>query len=351
MPPSLPSLLAELVTRVVEELSIEDACNLRSTSTTLYKKSKYAFDKKTFTTLSINLSRKSLRRAKEFLKDERSSRFLRKILIRLDQVEDDLYLNLKRERKRLIVVLTKGLEVSPKCDTIIIYDSRHLPIDQRRDIAAEAIETIVEQAEPFKVQLQNIWPENMEERWISDEFLGKVQTLELKFDEWAKRTRLPNIADLILSDIISPAWNLKELSLNASGRVLSSGKVKQMTEKVQSKKLRSLTIIGLETCEAELREILHPFRDSIKEITLVYIIFKDMSWGEFIKYIRKHFSLDYIQFYGIEEWVGGFTEERDGGRTIVEEVKLYRDEIKEGLDNMEKRYRNNEIVGLLLNEE
>lgn len=137
------------------------------------------------------------------------------LFIRLDQGEDDEYWGRKRVKKRLLRTIIKGLNVSPGCDTIIIYDSRHKPIDDRRNIVARAIEATLDhnQIGPYKIQLQNIWPESMEERWLFDEHLERVQTMELKFDEWPGRTQL---GDTILRCLISPASNLEELSLVAN---------------------------------------------------------------------------------------------------------------------------------------
>jgi hypothetical protein len=81
---------------------------------------------------------------------------------------------------------------------------------------------------------------------------------------------------------------------------------------------------------------LHPFKDSIKEITLISIGLKDMSWGKFVRYIQKHFSLDYIRFHRIEEVFGS--------GIIVDEVELFGEDIKKGLDNLVELYHNTESI-------
>jgi hypothetical protein len=48
--------------------------------------------------------------------------------------------------------------------------------------------------------------------------------------------------------------------------------------------------------------------------------------------------LDYIRFYSIEERIGGII--------IVDEVELYREDIKKGLDNLVERYKRRRWPGV-----
>jgi hypothetical protein len=85
MPSPLVSFPIELFQRVMELLSIKDACDLLSTCSNLYGNSKHVLDKKCFSVLLVNLSKESLLQAEDILTKEPYRYFLQAVRIRLDQ--------------------------------------------------------------------------------------------------------------------------------------------------------------------------------------------------------------------------------------------------------------------------
>lgn len=172
MASSLVSLPIELFQGVVELLSIEDARKLLSSCSNLYGNGKHVFDKKCFGVLPVNLSKESLLQAEGILTEERCHHFLRAVRIRLDQYDffDDAYgqdheatehlasVLQEEATEHLASVLKRALQVSAKCDTIIIYDSPEIFSDidgTKTQTVAWAIQR-VGKIKPFKVRFQNI---------------------------------------------------------------------------------------------------------------------------------------------------------------------------------------------------
>jgi hypothetical protein len=106
-------------------ISIEYARDLLLTSSNLYGNGKNVLDKKCCGVLPVNLSKESLLQAEDILTKEPCRRFLQAVCIKLDQYDfDDSYGQEHEEAvEHLASVLTRALQVSTRCDTIIIYDS------------------------------------------------------------------------------------------------------------------------------------------------------------------------------------------------------------------------------------
>ena len=89
-------------------------------------------------------------------------------------------------------MLTRALQVSTKCDTIIIYDNPKIFHDTdctRIRIVAEAIE-MVDKIKPFKVRVQNIRTYNSKDLWIfGDDIIDNLQSIELRFDGEKQKLR------------------------------------------------------------------------------------------------------------------------------------------------------------------
>jgi hypothetical protein len=320
----LVSLPIELFQRIVELLSIEDARDLLSTCSNLYNNGKHVLDKKCFGILPVNLSEGSLLQADDILTEEPCHCFLQAVCIRLDQYNFDNRYGQEQEEaaEYLALVLSRALQVSAKCDIILIYDSPKIFHDTdgtRIRIVVEAI-AIVDKTKPFKVQVQNIRTYNCKDLWnFGDELIDNLQSIELRFD--SKNQNLRELRHI--RKVLSTALNLEELSLIVNCGSISSKAVRRITESIRSEKLKSLTIAGLSTSKAELRGIIQPFEASIKKFTLKYADFDDFRlFIKFIVYIKNNLSLDYIYFKEISE-IGWFFLDREKfrGEDIIQNLK------------------------------
>ncbi len=202
----------------------------------------------------------------------------------------------------LIVVLTKGFQVSTKCDTITYYDSPKVSTDHngsKLKIVAQTIEKMISLKEirPFKVQLRNIRPENIDNLSAFKKLLERVQSIKLRFSV-SKQSGPEQVSTI--QDFLPLASNLEELSLIVDCKwLLASMIVRQITNSISSKMLRSLTLTGLSTSNYKLQRILQPFKTSIKMIALKNSVFTDNSFVDFISHIQDNFSLDYVSFKNI----------------------------------------------------
>jgi hypothetical protein len=330
MPSPLVSLPIELFQRVVELLSIEDARDLLSTCSNLYGNGKHVLDKKCFGVLPVNLSEESLLQAEDILTEEPCRRFLQAVRIRLDQYDFDGPYGQEHEEaaEHLASVLTSALQVSTKCDTIIIYDSPKIFHDidgEKIRTVAEAID-MVDKIKPFKVRVQNIRTYNSTDLWIfGDDIIDNLQSIELRFD--GEDQGLRELRHF--RQVLSTAPNLEELSLIVNRDGISSKAVRRITESVSSEKLKSLTIAGVSTSGVDLQEIIRPFEASIKKLTLKYADFDDFrSFIKFIVYIKNNLSLDYVYFKEISE-AGWFFLDREkfSGEDIVQNLKSLKTDI------------------------
>jgi hypothetical protein len=248
----------------------------------------------------------------------------------LDQYDFDGPYGQEREEaaEYLASVLTRALQVSTKCDTIIIYDSPKIFHDTdgtRIRTVAKAIE-MADKIKPFKVRVQNIRTYNSKDLWnFGDELIDNLQSIELRFD--GEKQNLRELRHI--RKVLSTAPNLEELSLIVNRDSISSKAVRRITESIRSEKLKSLTIAGLSTSNADLQEIIRPFEASIKKFTLKYADFDDFhSFVKFIVYIKNNFSLDYVYFKEISE-IGWFFLDREkfGGEDIVQNLKSLKRDI------------------------
>jgi hypothetical protein len=280
--------------------------------------------------MPVDLSEESLLQAEDILTEEPCRRFLQAIRIRLDQYDFDGPYGQEHEEaaEHLASVLTRALQVSTKCDTIIIYDSPKIFHDtdgEKIRTVAEAID-MVDRSKPFKVRVQNIRTYNCKDLWnFGDELIDDLQSIELRFD--GENQNLRELRHI--RKILPTALNLEELSLIVNRGSISSKAVRRITESIRSEKLKSLTITGLFTSKAELRGIIQPFKASIKKFTLKYADFDDFrSFIKFIVYIKNNLSLDYVYFKEISEigWVF-LDREKFRGEDIIQNLKSLKRDI------------------------
>jgi hypothetical protein len=341
---SLVSLPYDIISEITQFLPTEDACNFLLTCKKIYDGGKYSFDKDCFRIIPVALSFQSIDKINEIL-EKKHSCFIEKFLIRLDKVDykswptDDtnLYCRLRN-------TLSKGLKKSSYCDTIVIYDSPEIFRDHngsRMEIAARAIQSILISGKyrHLKLQFQNIWPRSFQDLWDYDKVFKQVQSMNLRFDYHYDIGR----AREILHDIryhISLAEDLEELSLiTISDECLSYQGVDLITSKITSKKLTSLTIEGLDVSpwarevksdrvpvfENAFRDILHPFKASLKKLILKRIIL-DEALFELFAYIQDNFSLDYLSLSDI------MVDHKENLYPVLDDVDLDKKDIKKGID-------------------
>jgi hypothetical protein len=345
--PNLLSLSTETVSEITQLLPKEDARKFLSSCHQIYSNGKYGFNKECFRIIPIGLSFESIGQIDEVLKKDHSH-FIEKILIRLDKVEyeswpkDDTTLI-----RRLHNTLSQGLEVSA-CDTIVIYDSPEMFTDRdgsRTEIAAYVIESMLASGKyvHLKLQFQNIWPKSFADLWLYGKVVKQAQSINLRFDyhydSTGTRERLHDIGYTI-----SFAEDLEELSLiTISEECLSYHGVERITSKITSEKLTSLTIEGLDVSkwarqvkyefpvfENAFKDILHPFRASLKKLVLKRIIL-DEALFELFAYIQDNFSLDYLSLSDIK------VDHKKELYPVLDNVDLDKKDIKEGLDNIRKK--------------
>ncbi len=89
----------------------------------------------------------------------------------------------------------------------------------------------------------------------------------------------------MIRDFLPLVLNLEELFLIVDyDKVLSSKIIQRITKSINSKKFRNLILDKLSTSKSQLKEILQPFKVSIKKITLKNTVFTDNSLIDFINY-------------------------------------------------------------------
>jgi hypothetical protein len=223
---------------------------------------------------------------------------------------------------------TRALQVTTKCDTIIIYDSPKIFYNTNGEKIGTVAETIdmVDKIKPFKVRVQNIRTYNSKELWIfGDELFDNLQSIELRID--GEKQTLRELR--YIKEVLSIAPNLEELSVIANRDSISSKAVRRITESICSEKLKSLTMAGISASKADLQDSIQPFKASIKKLTLKYADFDDFrSFVKFIIYIKNNFSLDYIYFKEISERGRFFLDrERFRGEDIVQKLKSLKRDI------------------------
>ena len=192
---------------------------------------------------------------------------------------------------------------------------------------AEAIEyyLLPQDIKPFKVQLQNVRLDSLENLYFCGKFLRLVQSINLRFDKRKPESYLVRDFERALS----LASSLQELSLIVnSDNLLSSKIVRRITKSIRSKTFERLTINGIFTSKRELQKILSPLKGSIKEITLEAATFDDESFVDFLGYIQGNFSLDYICFKDIWE------DNDDEGYEVLDRVELDKEDIGKGLSTL-----------------
>ena len=150
---------------------------------------------------------------------------------------------------------TRALQVTTKCDSIIIYDSPKIFYDTNGEKIRTVAETIdmVDKIKPFKVRVQNIQTCNSTDlRIFGDNIINNLQSIELRFDSedqelWELRH---------IRQVLSTAPSLEELSLIVNSDTISSKAVQRIIESISCEKLKSLTTARVSTSGVDLQEII-----------------------------------------------------------------------------------------------
>jgi hypothetical protein len=154
-----------------------------------------------------------------------------------------------------------------------------------------------------------------------------VESIDLRFN------KRPRTSITHFERSLSLARNLRELSLIInSDKTLSSKIVWRITESIRSKTFQKLTIHRILTSKRYLERILSPLKDSIKEIILEAVTFKDHSFVDFLGYIQDNFSLNYIYLKNVWE------DDKDEGYKVLDQAEFYKEDIRNGLSTLKTRY-------------
>jgi hypothetical protein len=294
----LAILTPEIVCHIIKELPIKDGREFLKCCKDIYNNGIYAFDEKCFRAIPVSLTEEGLNQAKQLLKNH-SIHFLQEIFIRF---RTDLGV-LSPERlyieNTLTSILKQGLQASTQPLTISICDHPERFMDPSgacMKTVSQAISAIlsVEPTRLIKVQIQNLRLGNC--KWLlyyGRPFLGRVQSLELRFDHYTIESReLKGI-----KKILPLSLKLEELSFsNNSGAYLSSKVFQQIIEKSIPRKLKRVIITGVSISATELREALSPFHDYLRGLKLENMVFQDRSFDEFVDYVVNHLAVTLDSF-------------------------------------------------------
>ncbi|KAH8650273.1 hypothetical protein BGZ60DRAFT_534372 [Tricladium varicosporioides] len=295
---TLVTLAPEVICHIIKELPIKDSRIFLESCKKLYNNGIYAFDQKCFRAIPVRLTKESLDQAKQILKDH-SIHFLQEIFIRFRTGLDVLGPERLYIENALISVLTQGLQSSTQPLTIRICDHAERfndPSGGCMKTVAQAISVIllVEPTRSFKVQIHNLRLGNC--KWLlhyGRPFLGRVQSLELRFDHYTTESR----ALKGIKKILPLTSNLEELSFsNNAEAYLSPETFQQIIKKSIPKKLKRVNITRVSIPAAELREALFPFHDYLRELKLEDVVFQDESFGEFVDYVINHLAVTLDSF-------------------------------------------------------
>jgi hypothetical protein len=300
----LVTLAPEIVCYIIKELPIKDGRIFLESCKKIYNNGIYAFDEKCFRAIPVRLTEEGLNQAKQILKDH-SIHFLQEIFIRFRTGlgvlgPEKLYIE-----NALISALTQGLQASTQPLTISICDRAERfndPSGGCMKTVAQAISTIlsVEPTRPFKVQIQNLRLGSC--KWLlhyGRPFLGRVQSLELRFDYYTTKSReLKGIKKVLLL-----TSNLEELSFsNNTEAYLSSETFQQIIKKSIPKKLKRVIITGVSISATELRKALSPFHDYLRGLKIENVVFRDESFDEFVDYVVNHLAVALDSFSVKDIW-------------------------------------------------
>ena len=325
MTSSLLSLPQELFDYIVNCLPRKYASTLLATSKSTYAKGTCAFNKNCFRIIPAELSCEGLHNTEKIL-DNTHARYIRTIYFKACErrFRDDL----TEINNRLVLILAKALQVSPKFKTITYYQNPNSLSKGFTNatilgiLAGEVEKTSTWQNRSIKVRLENLNSHDLNFLDEYPKFLELVFCIKLRFD--AEESRGHALSQRIQTPL-SLTLNLKELFISVDDdRPLYQSTVLHIMASLDSTiELESLTIKGFFASSETIKQILQPFQTSLKKLNLERAYFEDNSLVEFINYIRDHFSLDYIHFSDIGQ------EEHS---ELIHEAQLYGGSIKTGLD-------------------
>jgi hypothetical protein len=220
MTASLLSLPQELFDYIVNYLPRKYASTLLATSRSTYAKGTCAFNKSCFRIIPAELSCEGLRNTEKIL-DNTHARHIYTIYFKVSKRRSKD--NLTEINNRLVLILTKVLQVSPKFKTIIYYQNPNLLGPGITNatilgILADKVEkTLTRQNRSIKIRLKNLNSYDLNFLDEYPKFLNLIFCIKLRITD---EDSIGRILIQLIQKPLSLSLNLKELFISVDNNRL-----------------------------------------------------------------------------------------------------------------------------------